>query len=324
MVKQRISRNAVRLFEGENLKSRHRQWGAAMVEFVVVGPIMTVMGLAILQYVLLFVAKNQMNYATFMAARAGSVEHASRGAMQLAYAKALIPVYGGGRDTVELQDSYIRAMKDIAFQYAFSGTETLLQIEAIYQNAVTLGTGSLRIELLNPRRQSYDDFAWKGSIPYVINGKRAIPNAGQAFAYPLTDTVNDLNSGQTLQDANLIKLRITQGYKPKVWMMGPIFKTYLTWLDSNQDDTPTNVVFPHNFHTYLVNAGLVPVLSYVTLEMQSDAIEEDPDYLPWYPKGRGNDGKPVDPGAPWDSNKPVPECITAGCTVVLSPYPSVP
>jgi hypothetical protein len=305
-----------------SLRQHRRQWGAAMVEFVVVGPILTVMGLAILQYALMFVAKNQMNYATFMAARAGSVEHANRGVMQLAYAKALIPMYGGGSNALELQESYIRAMKDIAFREVFFATDTLQEIEKKYQNAVTLGTGSLRIELLNPRRQSYDDFAWKGSTPYAIDGKRAIPNAGQAFAYPLTDTVN-VNSGQTLQDANLIKLRITHGYTPKVWMMKQIYKVYLDWLDTGQDDTPTAVNFPNGFHTTLVKAGLLPVLSYVTLEMQSDPIEED-GYVPWYEKGRGNDGKPVDPGAPWDSNKPAPQCLTAGCTVVLAPYVSLP
>jgi Flp pilus assembly protein TadG len=43
------------------------QRGSAMIEFAVVAPIITLLGLALLQYAMLFFAKNQINHAGFMA-----------------------------------------------------------------------------------------------------------------------------------------------------------------------------------------------------------------------------------------------------------------
>ena len=58
-------------------KNRNRQLGSAMIEFVVVGPVLTLIGMVILQYSLLFNAKNMVNHASFMAARAGSMGNAT-------------------------------------------------------------------------------------------------------------------------------------------------------------------------------------------------------------------------------------------------------
>ena len=55
-----------------------RQRGSAIIEFIVVGPIITLLGLASIQYGLLFFAKNQYNHAAFMAARAGTTGNPSR------------------------------------------------------------------------------------------------------------------------------------------------------------------------------------------------------------------------------------------------------
>jgi hypothetical protein len=51
--------------------------------------------LAVLQYGMLFFAKNQFNHAVFMAARAGSMGNANLGTIKSVYAKALISLYGG-------------------------------------------------------------------------------------------------------------------------------------------------------------------------------------------------------------------------------------
>ena len=74
------------------IRSHSRQRGSAMVEFAVVGPLITLLGLATLQYGLLFFSKNQINHASFMAARAGSVDHAKLKSVTTAYANALAPI----------------------------------------------------------------------------------------------------------------------------------------------------------------------------------------------------------------------------------------
>ena len=264
--------------------ARLRERGAAMVEFVVVGPIITALGLGILQYSLMFFAKSQINHATFMAARAGSVTHANIDSITAAYKKALIPLYGGGQNTAELALSYARAVVDLTPQ-------------------------TLRVEILNPTQQSFDDYATDAELN-VHYGARAIPNTSIALRENLDKVAP--NSGQTIQDANLLKLRVTHGYQPKVWLMGMIYQKYLQWLDTGAD----------SFNTQLINSGRIPIVSHVTLEMQSDAVEQknvsDESLFASSP-GEGNHGDPRDPGNPKPNEEEPPHCLTMGCSVTYTP-----
>ena len=251
-----------------------RARGSAMIEFTVVAPVITLLGLAILQYGMLFFGKNQINHATFMAARAGSTGNANTGTVRNAYVKALIPLYGGGRDSAELAEAYGKALADTV--------------------------ANLRVEVLNPTKESFDDF--NDAALEARYGARAIVNSGQAYRDP---NVIGAASGQSIQDANLIKLRITHGYEPKVPLVNAIYRRYLRWLDPGTDA----------FHTQLVNAGRIPVVANVTLQMQSDAIEDVNASTP----GSGNHGTPQNPGDPPVSTASPPNCSTMGCSVAYSP-----
>lgn len=256
------------------------QRGSAMIEFSVVSPVIMLLGLAMLQYSLLFFAKNQINYATFMAARAGSMTNASQSEIKLAYTKALIPLYGGGQNSTELAAAYAKASADVA--------------------------GHTRIELLNPTKESFDDWNDPQLQNTIGNGRRVIPNGGQAYKDP---NAIGATSGQSIQDANLIKLRITHGYEPKIPLIRLVYTKFLQWLDPHADA----------FNTAQINAGRIPVVSHVTLQMQSDAIEPgNPVSLP----GPGNNGKPSDPGDPPAVNTAPPDCLTIGCTVGNTPVPA--
>ena len=245
-----------------------------MIEFAVVGPIVTLLGLAILQYGMMFFAKNQMNHAAFMAARAGSTGNAKLDAVVKAYKRALVPLYGGGLNAAELAVSYAKAEGDV--------------------------DASAKIELLNPTKESFTDFN-DASLQQKY-GARAIPNGGQAYKSP-TDI--GANSGQSIQDANLIKLRITHGYEPKVLLVKQIYTTYLKWMDTHTDA----------FHTALVEAGRVPIVTNVTLQMQSDPIEDANVSSP----GMGNNGNATNPGDPAVVTTDPPNCLTIGCTVSSTP-----
>jgi outer membrane protein OmpA-like peptidoglycan-associated protein len=227
---------------------RHPQRGATMLEFTVVGSVLTLLGLGLVQYGLVFFAKNQMNHAAFMAARAASMEHASLQHAKAAYIKAMVPLYGGGRNDGELIESLARAQTDIEAHTTF--------------------------ELLNPTKESFADFndpglqatVGKGKGPYGSNA-RVIPQGGLSLR---SGAVNP-NSGQNIQDANLLKIRITQGYEPKLPLMKPIF------------------------------GERIPIVTVATLHMQSDAIEpENPVSSP----GTGNNGTPVDPNPPQPADPP--------------------
>jgi hypothetical protein len=265
---------------------RRRQRGATLIEFAIVGPIVTVLGLAIVQYGMLFFAKNQINYASFMAARAGAMGNAKMAAVRNAYVKALIPLFGGGRNEAELAEAYGRATRDAGANCAPPNKAGK--------------TNRLCVEVLNPTKESFDDF--NDSVLESQYGARAIPNGGQLYK-----SANNIgtNSGQNIQDANLIKLRITHGYEPKVWLMGLIYTKYLQWLDTKTDA----------YHTQLVDAGLIPVVTNVTLQMQSDPIEDDNASSP----GPGNNGDPSDPGDPPVVHTDPPGCATMGCTAPAVP-----
>ncbi|MGQ0709923.1 MAG: DUF192 domain-containing protein [Rhodoferax sp.] len=248
-----------------------RQQGATMVEFTVVGPVIILLGLSILQYGLMFFAKNQVNHAAFMAARAGSTGNASIFSVENAYVKALIPLYGGGTSSAELAQSYARANADVG-AYA-------------------------KIELLNPTKESYDDWNDPGLQNTLGGGKRVIPNSSLSAKDP---TRIGSTSGQSIHDANLIKLKIVHGFEPKVPLLGLVYKKYLQWMDPGTDAE----------HTRLVGAGRIPMVTHVTLQMQSDAIEGPTVSSP----GMGNDGNPVDPGDPPTVSTAPPRCASIGCT----------
>jgi uncharacterized membrane protein (UPF0127 family) len=252
-----------------------KQGGSAMIEFAVVGPLIALLGLGTVQYSMLFFAKNQINYASFMAAREGALAHADLNAIQKAYAKALAPMYGGGETQAEVAQSAAKASTDMA--------------------------GNVRVEMLNPTKESFE---WNDPTLQALlktGSRRVIPNG--ALASRLNQAEGQgvgSASGQSLQDANMLKLKVTHGYLPKVPIIGKLYLTYLKWADPHTDD----------FQTKLINDGRIPVVTHVTLEMQSDAIE--PDNAVSIP-GPGNGGSPTDPGNTPAPQGPPPDCADLSC-----------
>ncbi len=254
-----------------------RERGSAMIEFALVGPIITLLCMAILQYGMLFFAKSQINHAGFMAARAGAMGNAGIASVRQAYVRALIPLYGGGVNASELADAWSRADSDIV--------------------------ANARIELLNPSTESFDDWNDADLQNSIGNGKRVIPNTGLAFKDP-----NEIgpNSGQNIQDANLIKIRVTHGYEMKVPLINTVMQFMLRWSDDGSDP----------FVSSLYENRRIPVVTQVTLQMQSEAIEPDSSRSS---PGKGNEGQPVDPGQAAAAATPPPACLTIGCTVISAP-----
>ena len=262
------------------LRPRARaQSGVAMVEFVVVGPMLTLIGLGILQYAMIFFAKSQVNHATFMAAREGSMEHADAAKIRAAFKKALVPMYGGGKNAAEVLASGAKADADA------DGDPTTNKPPATH------------IRMLNPTSESFQDWNEpKLQAKYNTGGKRVIPNANLGFQ----DQNIKPNSGQTIYDANLLKLRILHGYLPKIPVASTVFVAYLKAMDPGNDPE----------YTALVQAGRIPLTINVTMHMQSDAIEQTPESAP----GAGNNGTPTNPGDPPVSQNPPPTCTGIGCT----------
>ena len=260
------------------MKERRCQRGATLVEAVIVLPIFVFTVLAIMQAALVYYAKSNLNYATYEAARAGSVNSASVGAVTTGLSKGLIPYYGGGRTEKELLASSQKVAEDLAEAPA-------------------------RIEILSPTQESFDDYnspiaqaAHKTSEPVIpnvgldeLNCPRDVPSCN---ADPATN-----KSGQTLLDANLLKLRITYGI-PKSKQM-PMVGHFYTWA---LDTMGAGAGDP--FKQSLLDAGRIPVVTHTVLRMQSDAIRNASMVSS---PGPGNGGEPEDPGPPHAGN-PLPTC----------------
>lgn len=260
------------------MRGAHGQRGSAMIEFTVVAPVLTLIGLSILQYGMLFFAKDQINHATFMAARAGSMGNARIETIQRAYAEALVPLYGGGRDSAELQQARVRALADVV---AFS-----------------------QVRIVSPTRESFDD--WNDAALERKYRARAYSNAHLESKDP--DDVRSA-SGQNIHDANVLKVKLTHGYEPKMPLVGKIYTQYLRDADPGTDA----------FYTLLVNAGRIPVVSQVTVQMQSDPIETASVTTP----GETPEAEPSGPGEPPAPGQP-PGCTTGDCPAEPPPAPSDP
>lgn len=241
---------------------RERGRGASMTEFIVVAPVVLLIGLALLQYTLLFVAKNQVNHAAFMATRSGSMQNATAESISRSYLRHLAPLYGGGGNPEEVVQAVARATADMQ--------------------------GNYRIELINPGRASFDDFNEPALKAALKTDARVIPNSSLALRNP---AAIGRQSGQNIFDANLIKVRITHGYKPGVPMVGRIFTKAL---EAAQDSSQNR----DDFAGRLIAAGRVPITTDITLHMHSPAIEW-PDPV-WISAGgpQASPRPPADPPAP--------------------------
>lgn len=67
--------------------------GQAMVEFLIILPILLMLLLSILQFAFIYQTKITLNYAAFEAARAGSLSHAQIAAMENGFASAMAAQY---------------------------------------------------------------------------------------------------------------------------------------------------------------------------------------------------------------------------------------
>jgi hypothetical protein len=217
------------------------------------------------QYAMAYNAKSLLNHASFMAARAGSTGHAQLATIRDGFNGALVPLYGGGRNMQELAVAKARAASD--------------------------ASRFTQIEILNPTQESFKDWNSPELQARLETGsKRVIPNGAHHYG-----NARDIrpNSGQNLPDANLLKLRITYGYKPKVPMVGQMYTSFLRLLRTNEAGS---------FHNTLLEAKRIPMVTHITVRMQSHAIEDSNVSTP----GPGNDGVPTPPGNPPTGPDPSP------------------
>lgn len=152
--------------------------GQAMVEFLVVLPLLLLLVMGTLQIALILHAKVTLNYAAFEAARAGSLNGARMFFMEWAAARALAPLYTHSNKVTEFKQGRERVRKQIENDY-------------------------VRIELVNPTAETFLDFG------IDVDGDTVIPNDNLIYRGIKLGS----SSSQTIQDANVIKVQVYYCYE---------------------------------------------------------------------------------------------------------------
>jgi hypothetical protein len=228
-----------------------RQSGVTLVEFALVIPFALLVVLGIIQMGLIFSAKQLVNEATFMAARAGAVLNAQPDPMQAAMRKSLIPFYQDSGNT----NDYMRLAN--ALRDARNDTSCPVPTSCF-----------LKIEVLNPSPASFNDFGISGT---AFGGSRYIPNDNLEFRSRSTGG----SSGQSIQDANVLKIRVTYGYQLKVPLMQSVFGSVMCGIrigiDAFDGNNPGGDASASDCTNYY-SQGRIPVVAYATVLMQSPAV----------------------------------------------------
>ena len=254
------------------------QRGASLIEAAIVIPLLLFIFLGVLQTAMVFYAKSNLNYAAHESARAGSVSNASVSAITAGFHKALIPYYGGGRTLQELGDTLAKVTGDA-------------------------GNLAVQVEILSPTLESFTDYNSPALQTEMKVTEQVIPNAALDELRCPRDVPGcqwdpKTNAGgQSLADANLLKLRITYGIPPAKQM--PIAGRFYTWA---LKQTGAGAAEP--FKLALIEARRIPVVVHTTLRMQSNAIKNTAMVSS---PGPGNGGVATDPG-PVAGGGSLPNC----------------
>jgi len=221
---------------------RRRQGGSTLTEFVVIGPLIVVIALTGLQVAMLYQARLGLDLAAFEAARAGARASAQPRDIREAWFRGLSPLLS----TTGLLPSL--------------PSDPRLAAKAVRLAAIAKELPFTRIEVLSPSREAFDDFADPELQAQLGTGElRVIPNQdlGRRSREP------GRRSGVSIQEANVLRLRIVYGYRPRVPLVGSWFTSGMSLLAGGADP----------FRQGLLAMGRVPVEVEVSMPMISPAVE---------------------------------------------------
>jgi len=185
-----------------------------MVELLLALPVVLMLGLGVAQFTLVYQAKHALDYALAQAARQGAVDHASRESIIKGFAAGLVPYLYGAENLEQLVLAERRAA------------------EHVEEGAAA---GWIRLRQRSPTSESFEDWAEPALDPMgeLIPGVIEIANdnldsrrvrmqpasgsAGMVLSEPIGQ-----RSGQTLADANLLRLEIDYGVRLIVPVVGAL------------------------------------------------------------------------------------------------------
>jgi hypothetical protein len=251
----------------------HKQAGQAMVETVIMFTVMLLLILGAIQFALIYHAKVTLNYATFEAARAGALNHASRTSIEYALARGLAPLY-----------SYVPAgssMLDNVSNVKRARDRVLAEIQGSDPSTPNdAGERYVCIERLNPSNSSNAFSAYGIPDPGGILPYEVIPNDNLLYREAVLS-----GSSVTIQDANLLKIRVTYCYPMVVPFISSMIQKLMLGAGSASDpDVPPDWTTPRlgRFRAACfagnpgdsANLPRIPIVSQSIVRMQTAAMND--------------------------------------------------
>lgn len=214
--------------------------GQSTTEFIIVFPLLLLLMLGIIQFSLIMIAKSTLDQAAYYGARAGILNNASRISINLAVADGLAPLY----------------QKEM-----FSGGRSASTLGSARTDAelATLDPTTLSITIINPSALSFND--WGESMSGLLGTPHiGIPNSGLLYR----DEGRGTFSQQTIQDANLLKIRVHYCYP----LVVPFIRTVI-------EGFATSIYVPVlAFDSTCYASGGVSITADATMLMQTPAYED--------------------------------------------------
>ena len=148
-----------------------RARGQAMIEYLIIFPALLLLVLGAIQFALIYQAKFTLNYATFMAARQGALKNAKLTSIKDGLAGGMTPLFMRTTDTPFLDD--------LAKARIISTIEVFNPLTA-------------KVEIISPTQAAFD----------AMQQNNELPNDNLMYRSATGD-------GMSIQDANLLKIRVT-------------------------------------------------------------------------------------------------------------------
>lgn len=167
---------------GRSLRASRTASGQALVEMLIIFPTLLMLVLGAFQFALVYRAKQQLNYATFMAARQGSLKNAKMNSIKDGLAAGMTPLFVPSADFSTLDD--VGKLGRVAEGRLIAAIEAFNPLNT-------------KVEILNPTSTAYD------SHKADSESGTEIPNDNLMYR-PTT-----VKGGMNVQDANLLTIRVT-------------------------------------------------------------------------------------------------------------------
>ncbi|WP_276487544.1 TadE/TadG family type IV pilus assembly protein [Ectopseudomonas mendocina] len=154
------------------MSPRRTEHGQAMVEFLIIIPVLIILIFGAVQAALIYSAKNGLNYATFQAARIGSMNSAQYTDMRRGLLRGMYPMFSQFPENERMERTALEVDNFVLITRVSPSTAMFANYEEDHEDL--LGDGETRLAIRNSNLMHHQ---------------------------------ND-GSGLSLQDANLLKIRV--------------------------------------------------------------------------------------------------------------------